>query len=147
MVPTNTIDEFPDEILLEIFSYCSVEDLVLSIQHVNRRWKEVSQDPKLWKDLVFRPPKGTADDFIRSVVEQAPMLRCLILSHEIDAPLLIDSLCKGCRDIQKLQFSSSQKLATSVLQKLRRQFPDVECLVLAVHQKYNLTYRLPRTVN
>jgi hypothetical protein len=147
MVPTNTIDNFPDEILLEIFSYCRVEDLVLSIQHVNKRWKEVSQDPKLWKDLVFHPPKGTTDDFIRSVVEQAPMLRCLILSHEIDAPLLIDSLCKGCRDIQKLQFSSSQKLATSVLQKLRGQFPDIECLVLALHQKYNLTYRLPRTVN
>lgn len=147
MIPINTIDSFPDEILLEIFSYCRVEDLVLSIQHVNKRWKEVSQDPKLWKDLAFRPLKGTTDDFIRSVVEQAPMLRCLILSHEIDAPLLIDSLCKGCRDIQKLQFSSSQKLATSVLQKLRGEFPNIECLVLAVHEKYNLTYRLPRTVN
>lgn len=147
MVHTATIKSFPDEILLEIFSYCSVEDLVVSIQHVSKRWKEVSQDAKLWKDLVFRPPKGTNDDFIRSVVEQAPMLRCLVLSHEIDAPLLIDSLCKGCRDIQKLQFSSSQKLATSVLQKLRSQFPDIECLVLAVHEKYNLTYRLPRTLN
>ena len=147
MVPTNSMESFPDEILLDIFSYCSVEDLALSIQHVNKRWKEVSQDPKLWKDLVFRPAKGTTDEQIRSVVEQAPLLRCLVLSHEIDAPLLVDSLCKGCRDIKKLQFSSSQKLATAVLQKLRRNFPDIECLVLAVHQKYNLTYRLPPTVN
>jgi hypothetical protein len=147
MVPANTIDSFPDEILLEIFSYCSVEDLVLSIQHVNKRWKEVSQDPKLWKNLVFRPDKGTDDELIRNVVEQAPMLRCLVLSHEIDAPSLVDSLCKGCTNIQRLQFSSSQKLATSVLQKLREQFPDLECLVLAVHHKYNLTYRLPRTLN
>jgi DNA-binding NarL/FixJ family response regulator len=147
MVATNTIDSFPDELLLEIFSYCSVQDLVLSVQHVNKRWKEVSQDPKLWKDLVFRPAKGTNDELIRRVVEQAPSLRYLVLSHEIDAPLLIESLCRGCRDIQKLQFSSSQKLATSVLQKLRGQFPDIECLVLAVHEKYNLTYRLPRTLN
>jgi hypothetical protein len=147
MVPANTIDDFPDELLLEIFSYCSVQDLVLSIQHVNKRWKEVSQDPKLWKDLVFRPARGTNDELIRRVLEQAPLLRCLVLSHEIDAPLLIESLCKGCRDIQKLQFSSSQKLATSVLQKLRGHFPDIECLVLAVHEKYNLTYRLPRTLN
>ncbi|PSN42703.1 hypothetical protein C0J52_14297 [Blattella germanica] len=147
MVPNCSIENFPDEILLEIFSHCSVEDLALSIQHVNKRWKEVAQDPKLWKELVFRPPKGTTDELIRSVVEQSPKLRCLVLSHEIDAPLLVESLCKGCKDIQKLQFSSSQKLATSVLQKLRREFPDIECLVLAVHQKYNLTYRLPPTIN
>ena len=147
MVPESVIDNFPDEILLEIFSYCSVEDLVLSIQHVNRRWREVSQDPKLWRDLVFRPAKGTDEELIRSVVEQAPMLRYLVLSHEIDAPLLTDSLCKGCRDIRKLQFSSTQKVATSVIRKLHRHFPDIECLVLVVHEKYNLTYRLPRNVN
>jgi hypothetical protein len=147
MVPTHVVDNFPDEILLEIFSYCSVQDLVLSVQHVNRRWKDVSHDPKLWKDLVFRPAKGTDEELIRRVVEQAPMLKCLVLSHEIDAPLLIESLCKGCRDIRKLQFSSNQKVATSVIEKLHRHFPDIECLVLVVHEKYNLTYRLPRKVN
>jgi hypothetical protein len=147
MVSTNIIDTFPDEILLEIFSYCSVQDLVLSVQHVNRRWRDVSQDPKLWKDVVFRPAKGTDEELIRRVVEQAPMLRYVLLSHEIDAPLLTESLCKGCRDIRKLQFSSNQKVATSVIQKLHRHFPDIECLVLVVHEKYNLTYRLPRKVN
>jgi hypothetical protein len=147
MVPTNTIDNFPDEILLEIFSYCSVQDLVLSVQHVNRRWRGVSQDPKLWKDLVFRPAKETDEELIRSVVEQAPMLRYLVLSHEVDAPSLTESLCKGCRDIRRLQFSSNQKVATSVIKKLHRHFPDIECLVLVVHEKYNLTYRLPRNVH
>ncbi|PNF20286.1 hypothetical protein B7P43_G14390 [Cryptotermes secundus] len=86
MVPTNTIDNFPDEILLEIFSNCSVQDLVLSVQHVNKRWKAVSQDPKLWKDLVFRPAKGTNDELIRRVVEQAPLLRYLVLSLANVAP-------------------------------------------------------------
>jgi F-box domain. len=147
MVPTNTIDAFPDEILLEIFSYCSVQDLVLSVQHVNRRWRGVSQDPKLWKDLVFRPGKGTDEELIRSVLEQAPMLRYLVLSHEVDASLLTESLCKGCKDLVKLQFSSNQKVATSVIKTLHRHFPDIECLVLVVHEKYNLTYRLPRNVH
>lgn len=146
MVPTNTIDTFPDEILLEIFSYCSVQDLVLSVQHVNRRWRSVSQDPKLWKDLVFHPAKGTDEELVRSVVEQAPMLRYLVLSHEVDAPSLTESLCKGCRDIRKLQFCSNQKVATSVTTKLHKHFPDIECLVLVIHEKYNLTYRLPRNV-
>jgi len=146
MVPTNTIDNFPDEILLEIFSFCSVQDLVLSVQHVNRRWRGVSQDPKLWKDLVFRPAEGTDEELIRSVVEQAPWLRYLVLSHEVDAPSLTESLCKGCRDIRRLQFSSNQKVATSVIKKLHRHFPDIECLVLVVHEKYNLTYRLPRNI-
>ncbi|XP_069676596.1 uncharacterized protein [Periplaneta americana] len=147
MVSTSAIESFPDEILLEIFSFCSVEDLALSIQHVNKRWREVAQDPRLWKDLVFKPERGTDDEHIRSVVEQAPLLRRVVLSHEVDAPLLVDALCRGCQDLQKLQFSSSQKLATAILKKLRAQFPEVECLVLAVHQKYNLTYRLPRTLD
>jgi hypothetical protein len=48
-----SIDEFPDEIMLKIFSYVGPEDLCLIIAKACERWKALAKDVVLWKTLSY----------------------------------------------------------------------------------------------
>jgi hypothetical protein len=50
--PTS-INDLPDEILLEIVSYLELEDLCFGIAEVCKRWKNLVKDRTLWKTLSY----------------------------------------------------------------------------------------------
>ena len=51
-IPTS-INDLPDDILLEILSYFGLEDLCLNIAKVCERWKFLAKDMILWKKLSY----------------------------------------------------------------------------------------------
>ena len=51
-IPTS-INDLPDEILLEILSYFGLEDLCLNIAKVCERWKFLAKYMILWKKLSY----------------------------------------------------------------------------------------------
>jgi len=51
-VPTS-INDLPDDILLEILSYFGLEDLCLNIAKVCERWKFLARDKIMWKKLSY----------------------------------------------------------------------------------------------
>jgi len=61
-IPTS-INELPDEILLEILSHCGPEDILLIIPDVCRRWKAVTKELILWKKLSYECDRSS--DFSR----------------------------------------------------------------------------------
>jgi hypothetical protein len=67
-----SINEFPDEVLLEILSYLGPEVLGLIIPEVCKRWSALARDVTLWKKLSYSC--GGTDHFSR--VEQ---VRCAAL--------------------------------------------------------------------
>ncbi|KAJ4450511.1 hypothetical protein ANN_01938 [Periplaneta americana] len=71
-------DLLPDEVILKIFSYLDWKDLALSVQHVNSRWKELSQDKKLWKESMFEPDDGMLDEERVHILENAPCLKAYV---------------------------------------------------------------------
>jgi len=62
---TPKIMTIPCEILTQIFSYLSYEDLYMVVL-VCRHWKEVGEEPKLWKRFVLTVTEENADILNRS---------------------------------------------------------------------------------
>ncbi|XP_049956374.1 uncharacterized protein LOC126473382 isoform X4 [Schistocerca serialis cubense] len=51
---TMLLQDFPDEILLEIFSRLPVKDIVTCALYVCKRWKAVCRSSALWKGREYR---------------------------------------------------------------------------------------------
>ena len=49
-----SINDLPDEMLLEVISYVGPEDLGLNITKVCKRWTVLAKDVFLWKTLSYR---------------------------------------------------------------------------------------------
>jgi len=48
-----SLNDLPEEILLNIFSYFGPEDLCLNIAKVCERWNVLAKDMALWKTLSY----------------------------------------------------------------------------------------------
>ncbi|XP_069675571.1 F-box/LRR-repeat protein 2-like [Periplaneta americana] len=130
-------DDLPNELLLHIFSYLSIEDLALSIQHVNLRWKEVSHDDKLWKNAIFEPGDTLTDEDVVQHLKNMPALRAFSATQGTKMKLLIDTLCNSCREVQRLDLHKTYMLRYPSLKKLVQNCPHLEYLSLP----------LPRTMS
>lgn len=134
MAGGKTINDLPDEILVEIFSYLSFKDLILSAQLVNRRWAEVSRDVELWRDITYTPDPRTEHSDIVNILEKAPMLRSFVSETEANIYEIVDALCVHCKDIRKLEFWNSTMLSSPLLKKLLEHFPNIESLCLGLNK-------------
>nr|CAD7410424.1 unnamed protein product [Timema cristinae] len=96
------IEDFPDELLLKIFSYLTTEELVLRLPHVTHSWDILSQDSSLWEQRCFEPRPQTTDKqiiqtlqisdlelcaegVVRPIAESCPCLEHVDLGHESES--------------------------------------------------------------
>jgi hypothetical protein len=119
--------DLPNELLLEIFSSLDIEDLAMSVQHVNSHWKDVSQDESLWKNQTFSPGYKMSDDAIAEHLMNMPTLRAFAPTRGTNTKV-INTMCKYCRDIRHIEFKWSHKLRNSTLQNILDKQPHLESL-------------------
>jgi hypothetical protein len=119
--------DLPDELLLMIFSNLSIEDLAMSVQHVNSQWENVSQDGSLWENQTFSPGCKLSDEEIARHLRNMPALQTFSPGRGTNTKV-IGTLCKYCRDIRQIQFWSSHKLSNSRLHEILKKFPHIEKL-------------------
>nr|CAD7431348.1 unnamed protein product [Timema monikensis] len=96
------IEDFPDELLLKIFSYLTTEELVLRLPLVTHSWDILSQDSSLWEQRCFEPRPQTTDKqiiqtlqisdlelcaegVVRPIAESCPCLEHVDLGHESES--------------------------------------------------------------
>jgi hypothetical protein len=127
MAPGKQFDDLPNEILLKIFSYLSIEDLSLSTYNVSMHWREVSQDNKLWKNAVFSPRKEMSDKEIVKYLENMPALKSYSATRKT-TNIVTDTLCRCCRNIKSIGLHTSHNMTVSVIQKIIHHFPHIESL-------------------
>jgi hypothetical protein len=132
MASVKCIADLPDELLLKIFSKLSTEDLAMSVQHVNSHWKDVSQDDSLWKNRTFNPQCNMSDEEIARHLMNMPVLRAYSPSRGTNTKVIIDTICKYCKDIRHIEFKWSHKLRNSKLQKILIKHPHLESLYIPV---------------
>ena len=65
-IPTS-INDLPEEVLLEILSYFGPEDLCLIIAKVCERWKCLAKNVMLWKDLSYHCGRSSNISLIKKV--------------------------------------------------------------------------------
>ena len=122
------ITDLPDELLLEIFSNLSIEDLALSVQHVNKHWKDVTQDNSLWKNQVFSPEYKLTDKEIARHLVNMPALKAFCPVRGTNTKNIIPTMCKYCRDIRRIEFKWLHKLSNFRLQNIIKKYPHLEIL-------------------
>jgi hypothetical protein len=68
-------DDLPNKILLQIFSYLCIKELSLCVRNVCTRWRTVSEDDEIWKDMEYFPAASTPEEEIISMLKNMPALR------------------------------------------------------------------------
>jgi len=122
------ITDLPDELLLVIFSNLSIEDLAISVQHVNKHWKDVTQDDSLWRNQVFSPEYKMTDKEIARHLVNMPALKAFCPARGTNTKNIIPTMCKYCRDIRRIEFTWSHKLSNFRLQNIIKKYPHLEIL-------------------
>lgn len=122
------VTDLPDELLLEIFSNLSIEDLALSAQHVNKHWKDVTQDDSLWKNQVFSPGYKMTDKEIARHLVNMPALKAFCPTRGTNTKNIIQTMCKYCRDIRRIEFTWLHQLSNFRLKNIIKKYPHLEVL-------------------
>ncbi|XP_068085742.1 F-box and leucine-rich repeat protein 13-like [Anabrus simplex] len=120
------MEEFPDEVLEKIFSWCTFQDLVWNIPDVNIRWRMVSTRPKIWENRTFRPRKEDDDEKIISVLKRCPRLQAVNFGERVVAEKVLIALASTCADLVKLRLHSSQSISCEILNELQNKCPKIE---------------------
>jgi Leucine-rich repeat (LRR) protein len=111
-----SINQLPDEILLMIFSYLSIDDLSFSIRDVCPRWREVSEDDKIWFNLRYCPSAQAGVGEINSMLENMPALRQF---HFYGTFNFIQKLCECCKRIRVLHIPYTTLSENSLTSAMR----------------------------
>jgi hypothetical protein len=127
--------DLSDELLLKIFSDLNIEDLAMSVQHVNSHWKNVSQDSSLWKNQTFSPGCKMSDEEITRHLRNMPALQAFCPSGGINTKFIVDILCKYCRDIRHIEFMHSHIVSNPTLYKILKKLPHIENLSIPIPEE------------
>ncbi|XP_067004801.1 F-box/LRR-repeat protein fbxl-1 [Anabrus simplex] len=139
MESSKSIEDLPNDVLVEILSYVSFNDLIHSVQHVCTRWREVSGDIMLWRNRVYSPAYGESDVNIAGVLEQTPKLRTLIINERGVRSMVLRALAQHCPHLRKLIFFEHQRLSVKFLKVLVSKCPNIESLSIPHMESSNLT--------
>ncbi|XP_067011983.1 F-box/LRR-repeat protein fbxl-1 [Anabrus simplex] len=102
MAAIQSIDSLPDELMVEIFTYIPMEELVTSVQNVSRRWNSLALDGRLWKDYTFAPPANYGTEQIVKLLSKMPRLKSFSFSEMHDFHPIILALCRHCPEVMKV---------------------------------------------
>ena len=91
-IVSNLVD-FPDEILLEIFSYLDIRDLCHTLPLVNSYCNDLSKDFSLWKNLIFKGNDFTTNA-VTTILKKFPNLKRLVLIERNDTTIILSHVCK-----------------------------------------------------
>jgi hypothetical protein len=108
--------QLPDEILLKIFSYLSIDDLSQSIRNVCTRWRTVSEDDEIWFNLRYCPDAHAKLEDINCTLENMPALRQFLYLGTFS---FIQKLCECCRRIRVLNIPHTTLNATDFMLAMR----------------------------
>lgn len=101
------IDRLPDEIILYILSFLSLETILIC-ERVSARWRKLSRDPSIWRNIVIRysgkPDLIKACDIgnMNLFFSHCQYIHCIKLQYIYDYPLIL-SLLKNCTNLISLE--------------------------------------------
>jgi hypothetical protein len=121
-------DDLPDKILLKIFSYLSIKDIGMSVRNVCTRWRTVSEDEAIWKDLKYFPGTSTPEEDIIIAFEKFPALRFFKYYGTCN---VVEKLSEYCRKIRVLQIPHI-KLSAVILKLTMDRLTELRELVITI---------------
>ncbi|XP_063217104.1 F-box/LRR-repeat protein 2-like isoform X6 [Bacillus rossius redtenbacheri] len=134
-----SLNDFPDEVLVEILRHLPAEELAGAARRVCRRWGALCRDRTVWEGKSFACDRLTERSVILDVLETASTLRLFEVHSRDDARDLVTRLCASCKGFSMLHVMSCN-LGTNthwLLEDVARSSRDL--LVLNLKGSYALT--------
>lgn len=108
----DTTAVLPDEMLLHIFSFLTVEDLYFNIRHVCQRWCRLSKVASSWKTLV-------ADDKFSShvlldCIKFSPVIKHIQICNRYDADIILNAVSKYLNQLESIVVQNCNGSAENV---------------------------------
>jgi F-box/leucine-rich repeat protein 7 len=125
-----TLECLPNEILLKIFTYLDSKDVCLAVANVCKRWKYLTRDVTLWKNLNFVCNKDMNIDYLIFVIPKMPLLKSVKLQWRTDVHLICQQLCSNCEDIRHLELVCCGQVKETCIRLLADHFPNLEVFSL-----------------
>ena len=149
------MDSLPDDVLLDVFSFLSQEDLLKSAL-VCRTWKRLSRDSSLWSCLDLQPFAKSLreEDILRLIATLfAPLGKHLNLNDNVVTSAILQVLFERCCRLQSLCLNDCKFQSAGLWFELERsQLDSLKVLDLRnasgyasgvediLRQSYNLEY-------
>ncbi|XP_049841566.1 F-box/LRR-repeat protein 17-like isoform X1 [Schistocerca gregaria] len=104
-----TVDDLPDELMLEIFSYVSFSENINVLQKVCTRWRILAQDAHLWLHEKYVVRQEMSEEEAIATFSAVPQLRTVILEKEV-SPGVFQALSRSCPNLTTLETNLWQML-------------------------------------
>ncbi|XP_049842253.1 uncharacterized protein LOC126293185 [Schistocerca gregaria] len=158
-VVQRNIHSLPDEIMVNIFSSLSFNDLIDTVENVCERWKRLAHDSVLWLDkeyvvtgmlhrksccrdvcskCIHRRWEETDEDILRTA-GMTPQLRTLKLMCNIRACIL-RKICAEWPNLTTLEIADNQRMNYSLLKFIFEKCPKIRTLTASVSLLANRRY-------
>ncbi len=110
-----SILHLPEEILVQIFSYISLQELYHSVALVCKLFCSLTRDPGVRSCVILNPRGLTVTKEAASFVSEARNLRSLSLNTRGDSNTLVTAALLNCRNLKILEIRFCQPLTESTL--------------------------------
>lgn len=123
------IEDLPDEVLLRIFDYFSLQSILCQLSLVNRRWNKLTFSPCLWSKLQINinVDSGLVETSINPILakfESGLRTLSLWLRYPSQSGAVISALPQLPKLI-KLDFNDTEQLTPANVTLLTQKFPSV----------------------
>lgn len=98
------IEALPNEILLQIFSYLSVNDLYYNVRRVCSRWQQLSMLSPSWRRVSAGNNIPTED--LHNWIQFSPVIRHIQISDRTDADFILEAVSKHLTKLKSITINN-----------------------------------------
>lgn len=103
-----SINDIPPPILLKVFSYLKIQDLLLSVSLVCKHWHNLAMDPELWRSIDIKGLLKVSDEIFGKITSLSQNVISVNLS---DSKMITDAgivqMAASCRQLRTLRMVRS----------------------------------------
>lgn len=111
------IDDIPEEVLLKIFKYLPLQDIIFNVKLVCDRWLQLTNDISIWRDSVCTVDCKMENKDVINFLKQAPRLRHIELRKTV-SPRVFVQLYVSCPKLTTLEIDKNQTLPLNVVKNI-----------------------------
>lgn len=115
-----TVNDLPDEMLLEVFFFLSVPDVAKVVANVCVRWRLVAQDATLWRKLELTLDQTQYISCFKALLPHLPELRRIKVQWRAEIPEIVEALSLHCPKLESLVLRTCGNFSQSCIKHLER---------------------------
>jgi len=131
-----SILNLPNEVMTEIFSYVSAEDLVDNVCNTCTSWMALTETDALWRRVTFKPSYRMSDTDLLSYIKKMPRLKHFFLNHERDSNKIMDKMREHCSNIISIVIKNKVGPEKKKITDMLLKFQGMECFEVATNGSY-----------